>query len=62
MAPWQIILLLAAGFVAVTTLVRLMAARRDTLVAELQRQAEAEARLKKQQAAEKKSAARRAAG
>ncbi len=62
MAPWQMILLLVAGFVAVTTLVRLMAARRGALVAHLQREAEAEARVKKQQAAQKKAAARRAGG
>lgn len=39
---WDIVLLAVAGFVAVTTLVRLMAARRDELLKKLRRDFERE--------------------
>lgn len=39
---WDIALLFAAGYVAVTALVRLMLRRRDQLVAQARKQAEAQ--------------------
>ena len=50
MEGWEIALLAAAGYVAVSALVRLMLTRRDRLVADLRTQAESEARAKARQA------------
>ncbi|MGD9632262.1 MAG: hypothetical protein AB7G28_26780 [Pirellulales bacterium] len=52
---WDIALLLIAGYVAVMTLVRLMARRRDQNVAEVEKQMAA---LREQQQEQKKRAAR----
>lgn len=48
MDAWDIALLVAAGYVAVVTLVRLMRARRDTVIDELVAEAEEEQERKKQ--------------
>lgn len=47
MSQTQIIVLLVAGYAALVTLVRLMLARRNRLVKDLQAEAEAQARRKK---------------
>lgn len=47
MDGWSIALLLAAGYVAVMALVRIMLARRGTIVGELREQAAAEQRRKR---------------
>jgi hypothetical protein len=52
---WDLALLLIAGYVAVMTLVRLMARRRDQNVAEVEKQMAA---LREQQEEQKKRAAR----
>lgn len=44
MEGWEIALLVAAGYVAVSSLVRLMRERRDVLTADMRRQIEAEQR------------------
>jgi hypothetical protein len=43
MDGWEIAVLVAAGYVAVTSLVRLMTRRRDALIEDLSQQAAAEA-------------------
>ena len=53
MNGWDIGLLIVAGYLAVTVLVRMMRHRRDTLVGELHKQAERESRRRKQKEAEK---------
>lgn len=50
MDGWSWALLAAAGYVAVMALVRLMIARRETIVAQLRRQALAEQRRKQAEA------------
>jgi hypothetical protein len=45
--PWDAVILVAAAFVAVTSLVRLMLARRDALVHEIKDQIAASRRGKK---------------
>ncbi len=58
MDGWDIALLAVAGYVAVTTLVRLMLRRRDQMVEQLQRRAGQRAETRRR-AAEKRSAADR---
>jgi hypothetical protein len=57
MSRTDIALLLIAAYIAVMTLVRLMKARRDTLVADVQRQVVARRSKKRSVKAEEKSAA-----
>lgn len=52
-SSWDLVLLVAAAYVAVTSLARLMQRHRDTVVAELQQQVELERR---RQATDKKKA------
>ena len=47
MDGWEIAGLVAAGYVAVTSLVRLMSRRRDALIEDLSQQAAAEAERKR---------------
>jgi hypothetical protein len=58
---WEIGLLVVAGFIAVTALVRLMRARRDELTEELLRQAEDDQRRKQQAERKAKQKQRKAA-
>ncbi len=53
MEGWSVALLVAAAYVAVSTLVRFMLARRNALVVELREQAAAEQRRKKKEARKK---------
>ena len=48
---WEVLLFAVAGYVAVTSLMKLMANRRDQLVAQVQQQVDAE-RERRQRAAE----------
>jgi hypothetical protein len=54
MDVWQWVLLAVAAFVAVTSLVRLMRARSDTVAREFRQQAAAERAKKAQEESEKK--------
>ena len=53
MNGWDIGLLIVAGYLAVTVLVRMMRVRRDTLVGQLHQQAEAERQRRKREEAQK---------
>jgi hypothetical protein len=55
MDRWNLLLLLAASYVAVTSLVRMMIARRDRLVAEVQNQLDGEKRRRKAKQAYEKA-------
>jgi hypothetical protein len=57
---WEIGLLAAAAFIAITAIVRLMRQRRDQLTQELLRQAEAEHRRKQEEERKAKAKQKRA--
>jgi hypothetical protein len=54
---WDVVLMLVAGYVAVMTLVRLMARRRDQVVADVERQLESHRKKAKQKRANDRDAA-----
>jgi hypothetical protein len=60
MDQWDLVLIVAAGYVAAMALVRLMAWRRDQMLAEFRRQME-DARKRKEAEKKKQQASQRAA-
>lgn len=54
MDRWDVLIILAAGYVAVMVLVRLMASRRNQVIDQIREQAEGQRKKKKPAAAEQK--------